>query len=122
MDDAKAMALKAATHYRQSGQAAAFTDFAQTQGWRDRDLYVFAVNNAGVTTFNAANPALVGRNMIELKDVDGKPFIREFVSVKDQAWVDYKWRNPQSNTVELKSSYIVRVSDDTIVGVGAYKK
>ena len=28
---------------------------------------------------------------INLKDVDGKPFIRDMLEIKDAGWVNYKW-------------------------------
>ncbi len=120
-EEAKAMAVKAAAHFHQVGEAAAFTDFMKSPEWRDRDLYVFVNRNDGMTLAHGANPALVGKNTINIKDVEGKAFIAAFVAVKDQGWVDYKWRNPQSNAVEEKSSYVVRLNNDAVLGVGAYK-
>ena len=122
LDEAKAMALKAAEHYRQSGADKAFSDFNSSPDWHDRNLYVFAVRNDGTQAANGGNPALIGRNVIDMRDVDGKLTNREMLAVKDQGWVEYKWRNPQNNTVQEKATYVVRVSDDTIVAVGAYKK
>ena len=119
-DEAKAMAEKAAAHYRDVG-AAALTDF-MTPEWRDRDLYVFAVKNDGTQITNGGNPALVGRNVIDMRDVDGKLTNREMLAVKDSGWVEYKWRNPVTNAVEPKATYVIRVSDDTIIAVGAYNK
>jgi cytochrome c len=122
LDEAKAMATKAAAHYRQAGATQALEDFQKSPAWRDRDLYVFAVNKEAVMLVNPVSPALVGKNLWNLKDVDGKPFEQEIVATRTEAWVDYKWRNPQTNAIDQKSSYIVRVGDDTVLGVGAYKK
>jgi cytochrome c len=121
LDEAKAMAAKAAAHYRQAGAAQALDDFQKSPAWRDRDLYVFAANKDAVMLVNAASPALIGKNLATFKDVDGKLFLQEMIATKEQAWVDYKWRNPQSNAVEQKTSYVIRVDDATILGVGAYK-
>jgi cytochrome c len=122
LDEAKAMALKAAAHYRQVGADTALSDFTKSPEWRDRNLYVFAVKNDGTQAANGGNPALVGRNVIDMRDVDGKMTNREMLAIKDQGWVEYKWRNPQTNMVQPKATYVVRVSDDAIVAVGAYKQ
>jgi len=122
LEDAKAMAQKAAAHYRQAGEAAALADFMKSPKWRDRDLYVFAVKVDGMMLANAANPAFVGRNLGQMKDVDGNPIQSMLVAVKDEGWVEYRWRNPTTDAIEWKSTYVVRVGDSLIIGVGAYKK
>jgi signal transduction histidine kinase len=122
LDEAKAMAQRAAAHYRQAGEAAALSDFMKLPDWRDRDLYVFAVKVDGLMLANAANPVLVGRNLGELRDVDGKQIQPMLVAIKDAGWVEYRWRNPKTDGIEWKSTYAIRVSDSLIIGVGAYKK
>ena len=68
---------------------------------------------------HGTNPGLVGRSVLELKDVDGKPFNHEVQAVKDTAWIEYKWQNPISKAVETKRQYTIRVGE-YVVGVGAY--
>jgi len=121
VDEAKAMALKAAEFARQS-PSQAIADFNTSPKWRDRDLYVVTFDKNVVISANAALPAMVGKSMKDLKDVDGKPFTQEMLAVRDQGWVEYKWKNPSSGAVEQKASYVVRVDDDLVVLVGAYKK
>jgi signal transduction histidine kinase len=58
-----------------------------------------------------------------LKDVEGKPLIRQMVDIaktKGNGWVEYKWPNPVTKSVEAKSSYVERV-EDVLVGAGIYK-
>jgi cytochrome c len=119
-DEAKAMAVKAAAFLKENGPDKAFPAFDKDPAWRDRDLYVFVQNNSGVVEAHGANAALIGKTLLNLKDVDGKPFVQEMVAVKDAAWVDYKWQNPETKTIDPKTSYVIRVGDYT-VGVGAYK-
>lgn len=122
MDEAKALATKAAAFLKSNGPDKAFPAFTSGPEWHDRDLYVFVYDTDGKAVAHGGNPALVGKVLIDLKDVDGKPFVRDFVAVKGApAWVDYKWKNPQSQAVEAKTSYIVPV-DTFRVGVGTYKK
>jgi cytochrome c len=127
MDEAKAMAERAANYLKSNGleQAAqAFNDPANNQ-FRDRDLYVFVFERNGTSRVFPPAPATVNRDARALKDVDGKQFIVEFTKVKEPSWVDYKWKNAQSGKVEQKSSYVIPVDGqqgkEYVVGVGAYK-
>jgi cytochrome c len=120
-DEAKAMAEKAVAHFKEVGAASAFADFMKPE-WKDRDLYVVAIKTDGMMQANGGVPATVGRNNLALRDVDGKLMTQEMVAVKDAAWVEYKWKNPVSNVVEKKATYVIRASDDLIIGVGAFYK
>jgi len=64
---------------------------------------------------------LIGKSVLDLKDVDGKPFNRETQAIKDVGWVEFKWQNPITKAVEPKRQYIIRVGD-YLIGVGAYVK
>jgi signal transduction histidine kinase len=115
------MALKAARLLQQQGPDKAFPVFDDKTGaFHDRDLYVMVYDTAGKNVAHGANPALIGKDLIDLKDTDGKFMIRELVSVKDQGFVDYKWPNPLTKKIEPKTTYVVRVGG-YLVGVGAYK-
>jgi signal transduction histidine kinase len=93
--------------------------------FHDRDLYPFIYTLDGTKCVaHGANPALVGKNLIDLKDQDGKFLIRELSETatdKVEGWVDYKWPNPVSKMIEAKSSYVERMGD-YFVGVGVYRK
>lgn len=120
-DDARAMAIRAAELFRTAGPEAALAQFNAPQGpFRDRDLYVFVLDNTGLQIANGANPNLVGRNIRDLRDVQGKLLVQEMLAVQTEGWIDYRWLNPQTRAVEAKSSYVVRVGD-YLVGVGAYR-
>jgi signal transduction histidine kinase len=125
-DEAKAMANAALAHIKKVGNDQAFKDFTSDKAnWTKKDLYVFVMDTKGVVLGHGANEKLVGKNLIELKDQNGKAFAREFVEVgttKGEGWVDYDWANPISKKVEGKSSYIKRVPGfDGFVAVGVYR-
>ncbi len=121
-DEAKSMALRAADFLRQSGPDTAFPVFNAKNDaqYHERDLYVMVYDDTGKNVSNGANPAQIGKDLLDLKDTDGKPLIREFVAIKDQAWVDYKWPDPINKKIMQKTTYVVRVGH-YLVGVGAYK-
>jgi cytochrome c len=121
-DEAKAMAVKAAEYLKSAGPDKAFPDFDAKDGsWHDRDLYVYVLDNNGVMLAHGSNPGLIGKTVLEVKDVDGKPMTRETLAVKDAGWVNFKWQNPLTKAVEPKVVYVVRVGD-YFVEVGAYAR
>ncbi|MER2520455.1 MAG: cache domain-containing protein [Bdellovibrionales bacterium] len=87
----------------------------------DRDLYVFVFDNKGIFIAHGSEPLLIGMNGYNLRDIHGIPLVRQFLAVKDRAWVDYSWADPEDgHKIKPKSSYIIRVND-YFVGVGYYK-
>jgi cytochrome c len=92
--------------------------------FHDRDLYPFVFDFLGRCAAHGARPVLIGRNLIDLKDQDGKYLIREMIAISKglgSGWVNYKWPNPLTNKIEDKTSYIARLGDNYFVGVGVYR-
>ncbi len=78
-DEAKAMAIKAAEYLKSAGQEKAFPEFNAKDGpWHDRDLYVTVEDSKGVMVAHGTNAGLIGKSMLDLKDVDGKRSIVRF--------------------------------------------
>ena len=67
---------------------------------------------------------LVGKDLIGLKDPDGKPLVKMLLDVakdKGQGWTEsVKFRNPVTEKIQTRVNYIVRVGD-TAVGSGVYQ-
>jgi signal transduction histidine kinase len=120
-EEARTMAMKAAQYLRESGPEMAFAAFNAKDGpWHDRDLYVLVLDQTGKMLANGGNAALIGRNLINFRDVDGNPMVQEITAITDAGWVEYKWQNPTTKTIDPKTTYVVRVGNYS-VGVGAYK-
>jgi signal transduction histidine kinase len=87
-------------------------------------LYLVMRDNKGVVLANPVNPAMIGKDLLDVPDVDGKLFRREILEVaktKGKGWVDYKFKNPASGKVEAKTTYVYKVGDITLEA-GIYKK
>jgi signal transduction histidine kinase len=90
------------------------------------DTYVFVEAPDGTELVNPGQPSLEGKNIIDLKDVNGKPVAQECINAalkNGSAWVDYYWYKPGSNTPERKLTYVrmVQSGEDTyIIGSGFY--
>lgn len=124
-EEAIAMVKKAAAKIKAEGKEKAYAAFADpnNKDFHDRDLYIFVYDLNGVNVAHGNNPKMVGKNLLDLKDVEGKPLIRQMVDIaktKGNGWVEYKWPNPVTKSVEAKSSYVERV-EDVLVGAGIYK-
>ena len=124
-EEAVAMVKKAVEYIKANGNEKSFYDISDKLGqFTDRDLYVVVYDINGKCLAHGQNRNFIGKDMIDLKDVDGKEFMKERVNLmKNQtsAWQDYKFLNPTTKKVEPKSIYLERFGD-LIVGCGIYKK
>ncbi|MDC0434239.1 cache domain-containing protein [bacterium] len=121
-EEAKAMTERAAALAKEIGIEAASKEFHDKDGeFFDRDLYVFAYNNDGVLLAFGAKQHMVGKNMWNFKDFEGKLIVQDFLAIKPGTteWIDYKWQNPVSGRIDHKDTYIIR-TDDYLVAVGYY--
>jgi signal transduction histidine kinase len=124
-DEAVAMVRRVIEKFTQSGADATFkaVNDKSDPAFHDRDLYPFIYDLKGVNVAHGARPALVGKNLISLKDQNGVYLIQEMIALAKgpgSGWVDYKWPNPITDKIEDKSSYIEKMGD-YFVGVGVYR-
>jgi cytochrome c len=124
-EEAVQMVKKAIQFIQANGNEKAFDEFSNPTGsFVDRDLYITVYDMTGKCLAHGANQKMIGRDLIDNRDVDGKEFMKERVELmktQQSAWQEFKFRNPVSNQIEPKSMYIER-SGDLIVGCGIYKK
>lgn len=124
--EAEAMVKKGVAYIKANGKDkgyAAITD-RSNKDFHDRDLYLAVHRIDGTCIAHGTNVKMVGKNFIEIKDIDGKEYIKErvdFAQTKASFWTDYKFTNPVSRKIEPKTAYCERL-DDTIVCGGIYKK
>ena len=67
---------------------------------------------------------MIGKNLLDLKDQDGKYLIREMIDIAGGpgfGWVNYKWPNPINNKIEDKTGYVEKMGD-YFIGVGVYRE
>jgi len=93
------------------------------------DTYVFVDTPEGVELVNPAFKEVEGRNLLELRDLEGRPMVREYIRTameKGSGWTTYLWPRPDSSTLpERKTTYVRRVTlpggETLIVGSGLYE-
>jgi cytochrome c len=123
-DEATAMVKKGVAFIKAEGTDKGYAEITNKQGrFIDRDLYLVVYGMDGTVLAHGANDKMVGKNLIDLKDIDGKAFVKERVELaqaKSSFWQDYKFTDPVTKKVEPKSSYCERL-DATVVCGGIYK-
>ncbi|HET7490442.1 MAG TPA: cache domain-containing protein [Bradyrhizobium sp.] len=125
-DEAIAMVKRVADMFERAGADSTFKAVSDksVSAFHDRDLYPFIYDLSGRCVAHGARPALIGKNLLDLKDQDGKYLIREMIRLASgpgSGWVNYKWPNPLNNRIEDKTSYIEKMGD-YFVGVGVYRE
>ena len=92
-------------------------------GFVDRDLYVWVIDREGTYKVHGAKPASQGLRVHSLPGIDGDRFLRECWAVPDAGgWVDYDILNLQTNVVQPKLSFVVRLDARHIMGCGVYRQ
>ena len=123
-EQAVALVKKAVAFYKANGLEKSLDEFSNPKGqFMAGETYIFAYDLTG-TMLAHPNPSLIGHNLTDVPDADGKLFRKEFVTVantKGSGWVDYKYQNPKTKAMELKSTYVEKV-EDIIICCGIYKK
>jgi signal transduction histidine kinase len=90
------------------------------------DTYIFVIDRNGIDLVNPGFPTLEGRNILDVKDTQGKQPIREMVKLvetKGSGWVDYMWPKPGESVSTQKSAYVskAKMGDEwVLVGCGVY--
>ena len=122
--DAEALVKKAVAYIKANGADKAYEEFTSGKAFKDGDMYIFAYDFNGKCLAHGANPKLVGKDLMGLKDPDGKPLIQMLVDVaktKGRGWTDtVKFRNPVTDKIQTRVNYIERVGD-VAVGSGVFK-
>ena len=123
-EEAVAMVKRAIDYIQANGPDKAYAEFSNQKGqFVDRDPYITIYDMNGKCLAHGANAKLIGKDLIDATDVDGKPYVKERVELaKKQAefWQDYKFTNPVTKKVEPKAMYCERL-DDAVVCGGVYK-
>jgi cytochrome c len=124
-EQAQAMSERAAAYIATVGEAKALAGFTRRDsGFVDGDLFVFCYDRLGVVVAHGENAFLVGRNLLHLKDTDGREPIAMGVKAgfgTERGWIDFKWPNAATKKIERKSAYMIR-TNDVVCGVGYYRE
>lgn len=122
--EATAMVKKGIAFIKANGKEKGMAEISNKSGqFVDRDLYLVVYGLDGTVRAHGANEKMIGKNLIDLKDIDGKEFVKERVELaksKGTFWQDYKFTNPVTKKIEPKSMYCEKLDDAAVCG-GIYK-
>lgn len=122
--EATAMVKKGVAFIKANGKEKGYAEISNKKGqFTDRDLYLTVYGMDGTVHAHGANEKMIGKNLIGLKDIDGKEFVKERVELgksKGTFWQDYKFTNPTNKKIEPKAMYCEKL-EDTVVCGGIYK-
>ena len=123
-DEATAMVKKGMAFIKSNGTEKGYAAITDKKGpFQDRDLYLAVYGLDGKCLAHGANERQVGKDLIDMKDIDGKPFVKERVDLaraKGTFWQDYKFTNPTTRKIEPKQMYCEKL-DETVVCGGVYR-
>lgn len=124
-EDAVAMVKKGIAFIKANGVEKGYAEISNPKGqFIDRDLYLVVYGLDGKCLAHGANPRQIGRDLLDLTDIDGKYFIKERVSLARSKpagfWQDYKFTNPVSKKIEPKTMYCEKLGETAVCG-GVYK-
>ena len=121
--EAEALVKKAVEFYKKNGKDKALAEYVRNPGpFVDRDLYV-TVYTPNADCLAHINPKMVGKNMMELRDGNGKYHIKERMEMArkgEKGWQDFTFFNPVTKNIEPKRMYWEK-HDGLIFAAGAYK-
>jgi len=92
-------------------------------GFVDRDLYVFVFDRRGVYRIMGADINRVGTSLFDAPGVDAQQLLDDAWGrcAQGGGWVEYNIINLATGDVRGKSSYVLPLSDDLLIGCGAYR-
>jgi hypothetical protein len=105
--------VEEAAHLVEKRGPEAFREFSvRGSRWLNDRHYLFVYDINGVCLFHPAIPALVGWNVLDFKDMNGKPVGRWIVEIGHRpgpdasGWLFYLWAAPSDLTPTWKMSYV----------------
>lgn len=107
--EVKALVKKAVKRIKAKGQAAFAEINAKDGPWRKGDTAIFVADAKGMEVANAAYPELVGKNLWDHKDPDGKLVVQDqwkIVKTKGKGWYQCKWPKPGSDQATACRVYV----------------
>ncbi len=123
-DDAVAMVKKGVAFIKANGTEKGYAAISDKGGpFIDRDLYLVVYGLDGKCLAHGANPRQIGKDLIDLTDVDGKYFVKERVALAKAKpaglWQEYKITNPVTKKIEPKIMYCEKLGETAVCG-GVY--
>lgn len=123
--DAEKMVKKGVDFLKKNGKEKASKEMtAPSRTFVDRDLYLVIYDVEGNCLAHGQNSRQAGKNLLDAKDPDGKPYVKERVDLaksKGKFWQDYKFSDPLTKQNLPKQMYCEKEGELLVCG-GVYKE
>lgn len=114
---------RAVAHRQRTSRDAFLRDITEpANGFHDRDMYVFVLDQNGTYVAFGGNKSKVGTRVQDIAGIDGNGLLEAIIdqASREPGWVEYDINNPATGKVQAKMSYVQQV-DEVFVGCGVYK-
>jgi len=123
-DQARQLVFDALVHIRSMGYEQAVRDFHDKSGpFIDRDMYIFIFDRRGIYQVHGALPEKDNTDLRVIPGLDAEQLVADAWAVCDQeqgGWVNYVITNPVTRDTQAKTSYVVPLDDQHLLGCGCY--
>ncbi len=123
-EDAEKLLRRADDHVKAEGKEKAFKDFNDpASGFVLGELFIFAMDYQGNMLVYGGNTALVGKNLYDDTDADGRYLGRDMVEIartKKFGSYQYRFINPQTGAMAKKLTYVREIDSNTMICCGVY--
>jgi Methyl-accepting chemotaxis protein (MCP) signalling domain/Single Cache domain 2 len=122
-EEAVALVERAAAHRQRSSKESFLRDLTDpVNGFYDRDMYVFVLDQQGRYLAFGGNASKVGSRVQDVPGIDGAGLLQTIQTQADYepGWVEYDITNPSTGRVQSKMSYVQSL-DGLSLGCGVYK-
>ncbi len=126
-DEAQALVARGLERLKRGDRRSALQAFNDDQGeFIDRDLYLFVVGRDGGLLAFGAKPELAGKTVRDVPGLDARTFLGQAWQAADShgrqgGWIDYESVSPATGERHAKSSFVVPLDGDTLIGCGVYR-
>lgn len=124
-EEAKRLLDGAMAEIRTQGLDRAVKGFNAGGKWKQDRLYLVAMQLDGTMLAHSANSKLPGNNMLESKDANGRPFMKDAIEAartNGSGQVSLRWGNPVTRRLSDATMFVRRVPDqDVYVGSLVFK-
>jgi cytochrome c len=112
--EAKAQVKKMVAYVKQVGAEKAFAEFNDPKSpWNNfTNLWCSGGDWDGITRIQGKYPQIVGQNHMDLKDTNGKPFVKNALEKCKQtgrAIEEYTWMDTKTNKIGIRTMYVEAV-------------
>ncbi|MBP7666149.1 MAG: cache domain-containing protein [Burkholderiaceae bacterium] len=116
-EEAKSLLDGALAEIRVQGLDKAVKGFNAGGKWKTERAYLVAVHLDGTVLANSVNGKLPGHNMLEARDANGRPFVKDAIQVaraNGSGQVDMRWGHPATRRLSDATMFVRRVPDQDV--------